>query len=144
MIEQTRAWVLVYKSAPAAESVAWVVIAGVPRNVHRADLLERLEGWSRWPQWQARMQLGSTLTARRLETSADGLIHVPGLEPLKRFSDLPVPVHHWENIAPETVRVSIPLEGGLHARVTRAARAAGMPVTEWAAGVLEAAAAATL
>lgn len=144
-MEATRAWVLVYKASPSSDSVPWVVFAGVPTVVHRDELLNRLEGWSRWPQWQARMQVGSTVAVRRLQKSpTDSLYHVPGLEPFRNFSDLPVPVHHWDNIAPETVRASIPLAGDVHARVTRAARAAGKPVTEWASAVLDAAATAAL
>lgn len=122
-----RKWALEYKPAARAPWVPWVIIVGVPDELKAADVTDRLESWTRWPQWDARREIGSSL--RVTDVSNVIGVELDG-----------VPRNSWDDIAPGRVRLTVPLDGAQHARFTRAARASGLSLSEWARTHLGAAA----
>lgn len=120
-----RTWALRYQAPHVRGWVTWALIAGVPRDVSRDDVLAALEAWAQWPAWQARASIGGRFA----------VVEVTAKNAAKYGEGRPAPIA-WATLAPATRRITVPIEGAAHARMTRAARAAGVTLTDWAARVL--------
>lgn len=121
-------WAVLYKTR-GAPIVAWAVLEGVPADVKRDDVLGALEAWSRWPAWQARQAAGSQLTVQR-ETQWSAALR-------EQLDTSAHTVMGWATLAPELRRLTVPLDGALYARVSRAARGQGVSLITYATAALE-------
>lgn len=132
MSDEVRSWFVVYhfgvrNTAPDV----WVEVQAVPVGVKRAEVLERLEAWTRWPSLQSRIGILGRL---RVVSS------LPASGSVGRFV-MPVQSAHtivvsWEQLAPSERTLSVPLESPLYAAITRAAAAEGVSLRQWVRRVL--------
>lgn len=100
------------------------VVHGVPARVTRAALTEALEATPLFAKWQARLTTTNRLDVRRttpLATKVDGIYLIS-----------------WASLQPRERAMTVRMPSGLYAQCQRAARAAGMPLTEWVRDVLRA------
>lgn len=120
-----RVWCVLYRPAHRGAADPWLLITEVPTTVSREEMLEALRAAPLWARWSARMDLDGRLVVRRWVRD-DGELSF-----LERLS--------WDELAPGTRKLSLPVPGALHARLRRAAAAEGQSLTQWATAHLEAA-----